>query len=106
MNGFRVRADQLTARLDQYQPGDEVALLVARRDELLTIETAFGAEPPRQWRLEVRPGRHRDAAAAARPVAHAPGMTAVTDTRRGYARVLILWVVVLAALYAFQEYFS
>lgn len=33
-------------------------------------------------------------------------MTAVTDTRRGYARVLILWVVVLAALYAFQEYFS
>ena len=55
MNGFRVRADQLTARLDQYQPGDEVALLVARRDELLTIETAFGAEPPRQWRLEVSP---------------------------------------------------
>ncbi len=55
MNGFRVRADQLTARLDQYQPGDEVALLVARRDELLTIETAFGTEPPQQWRLEVSP---------------------------------------------------
>lgn len=33
-------------------------------------------------------------------------MTAVTDARRGYVRVLILWVVVLAALYAFQEYFS
>ena len=28
---------------------------MARRDELLTIETAFGAEPPRQWRLEVSP---------------------------------------------------
>ena len=55
MNGFRVRADQLTARLDQYRPGDEVALLVARRDELLTIETAFGTEPPQQWRLEVSP---------------------------------------------------
>ncbi len=26
--------------------------------------------------------------------------------RRSYARVLILWVVVLAALYAFQQYFS
>ena len=55
MNGFRVRADQLTARLDQYMPGDKVALLVARRDELLTIDTAFGAEPPRRWRLEVSP---------------------------------------------------
>lgn len=33
-------------------------------------------------------------------------MTAETDGRRGYARVLILWVVVLIALYAFQEYFS
>ena len=34
-------------------------------------------------------------------------MTAATDDgRRGYVRVLILWVVVLVALYAFQEYFS
>ena len=45
----------MAARLDQYRPGDEVALLIARRDELLTIEAAFGAEPPRQWRLEVSP---------------------------------------------------
>jgi predicted metalloprotease with PDZ domain len=55
MNGFRVRADQLAARLDQYKPGDKVALLVARRDQLLTLETEFGAEPPRPWRLEVDP---------------------------------------------------
>jgi len=55
MNGFRVRADQLQARLDRYQPGDTVALLLARREELLTIDAAFGAEPPRQWRLEVSP---------------------------------------------------
>jgi predicted metalloprotease with PDZ domain len=55
MNGFRVRADQLAARLDQYKPGDKVALLLARRDQLLTLETAFGVEPPRQWRLEVDP---------------------------------------------------
>jgi len=26
--------------------------------------------------------------------------------RRSYVRVLVVWVVVLAALYAFQEYFS
>jgi len=30
----------------------------------------------------------------------------VTGVRRGYVRVLIIWVVVLAALYAFQELFS
>ena len=30
----------------------------------------------------------------------------MTDVRRSYVRVLVLWVVVLAALFAFQEYFS
>ncbi|MSO46063.1 MAG: M61 family peptidase [Acidobacteria bacterium] len=55
MNGFRVRADQLAARLERYTPGDKVALLVARRDQLLTLNTSFGAEPERQWRLEVDP---------------------------------------------------
>ena len=64
MNGFRVRADQLTARLDQYKPGDTVALLVARRDRLLTLDTTFSMEPPRQWRIEVNPAatesRQRD----------------------------------------------
>jgi hypothetical protein len=29
-----------------------------------------------------------------------------TAMRRSYARVLIVWVVTLLALYAFQEYFS
>ncbi len=33
-------------------------------------------------------------------------MTVATDGRRGYVRVLSLGVVVLVALYAFQEYFS
>ncbi len=33
-------------------------------------------------------------------------MTTETDARPSYVRVLILWVVVLVALYAFQEYFS
>ena len=56
IDDFRVRADQLAARLDQYKPGDKVTLLVARRDQLTTIEFEFGAEPARQWRLEVDPG--------------------------------------------------
>jgi hypothetical protein len=30
----------------------------------------------------------------------------MTDMRRSYARVLIIWVITLLALYAFQEYFS
>jgi hypothetical protein len=32
----------------------------------------------------------------------APG----SDPRRSYVRVIIVWIAVLAALYAFQEYFS
>ena len=52
---FRVRADQLNARLDQYKAGDKVTLLVARRDQLLRLELEFGAEPARQWRVELDP---------------------------------------------------
>lgn len=33
-------------------------------------------------------------------------MTTETDAPPHYARVLVVWVIVLAALYAFQEYFS
>jgi hypothetical protein len=31
---------------------------------------------------------------------------AMSNMRRSYVRVLVIWIVVLAALYAFQEYFS
>jgi len=30
----------------------------------------------------------------------------VTDIRRSYVRVVVLWVLVLAALFAFEQYFS
>jgi predicted metalloprotease with PDZ domain len=52
---YRVRADRLDNRLDQYRPGDKVTLLVARREQLLRLEVTFGTEPPRAWRLEVNP---------------------------------------------------
>jgi len=55
IDDFRVRADQLNARLDQYLPGDTVALLVARRDQLMRLELKFGVEPARNWRLETNP---------------------------------------------------
>jgi predicted metalloprotease with PDZ domain len=53
INGFRVRADQLAVRLGQYAPGDHAALLVARRDQILTLDAEFGTEPSRRWRLDV-----------------------------------------------------
>ena len=55
IDDFRVRADQLVQRLDQYKPGDRVRLLVARRDQLMPIGLECGAEPCRHWRLEVDP---------------------------------------------------
>ena len=50
---FRVRADQLTQRLDNYRPGDKVSILVARRERLQRVELTLGEEPKR-WQLEVR----------------------------------------------------
>jgi predicted metalloprotease with PDZ domain len=52
---FRVRADRLDARLEQYRPGDRVTLLVARREQLTRLDLTFGAEPARGWRLELHP---------------------------------------------------
>jgi predicted metalloprotease with PDZ domain len=51
----RVRADGLNARLEQYQPGQRIALLVGRRDRLTRLDVTLGAEPGRPWRLEVDP---------------------------------------------------
>jgi predicted metalloprotease with PDZ domain len=55
IDGVRVRADALTARLDQYRPGDRVQVLVARREKLMPIDVTLGADPGRPWRLELRP---------------------------------------------------
>jgi predicted metalloprotease with PDZ domain len=55
LDEFRVRADRLDNRLDQYKPGDNVSVLVARREQLLRLDLTFGSEPPRTWRLEVDP---------------------------------------------------
>jgi len=55
IDDYRVRADRLDNRLEQYRPGDKVQLLVARREQLLRLEVTFGTEPARAWRLEVNP---------------------------------------------------
>jgi predicted metalloprotease with PDZ domain len=56
----RVRADQMATRLEQYQPGDTVTLLVARREQLMRIPVKLDADPGKAWRLEVRPDATAD----------------------------------------------
>jgi predicted metalloprotease with PDZ domain len=55
IDDVRVRADGLSARLDQYKPGDKISVLVARRDRLMKIDVTLGADPGRPWRLEPLP---------------------------------------------------
>jgi predicted metalloprotease with PDZ domain len=55
IDDVRVRADGLAARLDQYKPGDRIAVLLARRDRLMKLDVTLGADPGRPWRLEARP---------------------------------------------------
>lgn len=54
---IRVRADQLSQRLENYRPGDRVSLLIARREKIMRIDLTLGEEPAKRWQLEVRPGR-------------------------------------------------
>lgn len=55
IDDVRVRPDGLTTRLEQYRPGDQVQLLVARRDKLTRLDATLGTDPGRPWRLELRP---------------------------------------------------
>jgi predicted metalloprotease with PDZ domain len=55
IDDFRVRADRLEQRLEQYSPGQRVSLLVARRERILDLNLTLGAEPMRLWRIEMDP---------------------------------------------------
>jgi predicted metalloprotease with PDZ domain len=54
IDDVRVRSDRLDERLEQYSPGDRIALLIARRDRLMRLDALLGAEPPKAWRLETQ----------------------------------------------------
>jgi predicted metalloprotease with PDZ domain len=54
VNGYRVRAEQWPSRLDNYKPGETVAVLLARRDKLMTLKLPIASEKPRTWTLEAR----------------------------------------------------
>ena len=51
----RVHADQWSRRMECFQPGEKVSILISRRDRLQRLEACFGQEPPRQWVLEANP---------------------------------------------------
>jgi predicted metalloprotease with PDZ domain len=53
---YRVRADRLANRLEQYKPGDRVTFLVARREQLMRLPVTLGTEPSQRWRIEINPG--------------------------------------------------
>ncbi len=53
IDDFRVRPDQLTQRLENYKPGNQVTILVSRRDRLMRIPLTLGEEP-KKWQLEIR----------------------------------------------------
>ena len=55
INEFRVRAEQLNNRLEEYRPGETISLLVARRGQLMRHNVVLGTEPVKQWVLEVAP---------------------------------------------------
>jgi predicted metalloprotease with PDZ domain len=55
IDDVRVRPDGMSARLEQYKPGDKASLLVARRDKMIRLDVTLGAEPGRTWRVEVSP---------------------------------------------------
>jgi predicted metalloprotease with PDZ domain len=52
---YRVRPEQWSARLEQYQPNEKVSVLVARRDHLQRLDTTFRPEPTETWKLEPNP---------------------------------------------------
>jgi len=55
INERRVRADQLARRLDDFEPGDRVTVLIARRDQLERVPVTLVSEPSHQWEIEIDP---------------------------------------------------
>jgi predicted metalloprotease with PDZ domain len=62
IDDYRVGPEDLTARLDGYRPGQQVTLLIGRRQALQRLPMTLGAEPLETWRLVPR----QDATAAQR----------------------------------------
>ncbi len=99
IDNYRVRADRLDNRLEQYKPGDKVTLLVARREQLLRLELTFGTEPRARLAARGESVGQRRAAEQPRPLAQSGPRVAApapdADMTSSYVRVLVIWVLVL-----------
>jgi predicted metalloprotease with PDZ domain len=63
IDDFRVPADQLKSRLEQYKPGDTVSVLVARRGRFERVPVTLGTTPADTWAVEPDPGASEEAKA-------------------------------------------
>ena len=54
LDGFRLDAATWQERLQAYEPGERVDLLIARRRKLATVSVVLGRRPVQGWRLGVR----------------------------------------------------
>jgi predicted metalloprotease with PDZ domain len=52
---YRIKPSTWPTRLEQYEVGDTIDLLVARRERLLRFPLVLGAPPPKRWELEFDP---------------------------------------------------
>lgn len=56
INGYRIPASGLADRLKAFSPGDELAVLVSRRERILNLTVDAGTAPTEtRWNLEVDP---------------------------------------------------
>jgi predicted metalloprotease with PDZ domain len=53
LNDFRIRREQWTARVDLFDPGETVSVLVARRDELRRFTLTVAPPAMDEWQLRV-----------------------------------------------------
>jgi predicted metalloprotease with PDZ domain len=60
IDDFRLDTHGLDDRLEQYQPGDKVTLLVSRRGELRRFGLTLGSAPTDRWSLSVSPEATRE----------------------------------------------
>lgn len=55
LGGYRLSPGGLDARLEQYRPGTELDLLIARRERLITLPIVLGTPPAETWTLQLDP---------------------------------------------------
>jgi predicted metalloprotease with PDZ domain len=55
IDDYRVLPQQWEARLAHCRPGEQITVLVARRERLQRLAVTCGAEPAKRWQLEVHP---------------------------------------------------